>query len=477
MCGLAGTVTTGLVNLPRLKLISIFLRSRGKHSTGIFLDGYITKDIDKGYNKDYGDPLGFFNHYYFNRNKRTNLRVAFVHNRFATYGEKTIDNAHPFEYEINGVTHIFAHNGTIENIYDLCREYNINFDDYKVDSKALGFLFATHGTEILKKYKGAAAFIYFRSDMPDSLYVWKGMSRQELDTPEEERPLFYTVKDKAVYFASETTALICACDTNEENVLSFDSNTLIKITGTEFEKIEYVDRSHIQKKERLWSGGGTYRQPTNPFQKEEKKDKQVSYSDSSPEPHTGVIGSHIYMHAGRYKRNGHLLEGKYIIDEDGQVLTNEAFLYAPDAVEAYFYKGIPLLNDPEIYQKFVNDTANTIISSPTTINKYRHPKLPFFHYTFNKGLYYFPSNETDFVSTGRKIVKIDKYVHSSKLYVLDLSQNTYYPKQPVIKKDMLPVVSKLTCTASEEEISRINAHIKPLINAYGDDEYRLFYYN
>lgn len=56
----------------------------------------------------------------YNRFIRSKIYIAHV--RYATKGDKSFENTHPFKKELNGKEYIFAHNGTIENF----REFKLD---------------------------------------------------------------------------------------------------------------------------------------------------------------------------------------------------------------------------------------------------------------------------------------------------------------------------------------------------------------
>lgn len=427
MCGLAATITINKnIDLAKLKLLSIFLRSRGKHSTGIFYNREITKDVE-AYQSDFGDPLNFFAKHWFSTPKNP-LKVSFVHNRFATRGERNKENAHPFEYDVNGVRHVFAHNGTIENIEELCAEYGLNFLDFKVDSKALGYIIAHYGFDVLSKYKGAAAFMYWRSDEPDSLYIWKGQSRQEADTEEIERPLYYAIKNNSVFVASESQAIVTAIDIDESKVISVPVNTIFRITGVEIQPMLEISRAHIQKKEKYYTHhfggyGGAAWQTGDNFRYEKKTETQEkkNFGFNFPEPNI-CVGSDVYFNHGRYKRNGNHLSGKILITETGQVIPEDQATGVAHEV-VYFFDGIPIRNE-DAYAALI--AVPETLETPAGVESVRNKKIPFFLYTSTGALYLFPE-EADFKGSGKIVFNVNKYVKTKKKYIIDLSHNVYFP--------------------------------------------------
>ena len=83
-------------------------------------------------------------------------KVLIGHNRFASVGQKTTENAHPFEHE-----HItLVHNGFISNLSEFGKKPN-KFD---VDSEGLAFAIAKRGIiSVLEKLKGAYSIVFYDS--------------------------------------------------------------------------------------------------------------------------------------------------------------------------------------------------------------------------------------------------------------------------------------------------------------------------
>lgn len=229
MCGLFGFIGSKKPNIAKIKILGLYNTKRGKDSCGYYYNGHIFRGVDKI--KEFPD---FIQNHIIADVSKPKSNVFIGHTRQASVGSSSIENCHPFN--ING-RYILAHNGTIENIWDLCSKYDVDDTDIHVDSKALGVLYDKVGPSILTEYRGYAALLIHDLKDPESLYVYHGGSKQ-FDYPTapvlEERPLFYMETREGFYFSSLSEALDAIRDVEGQEPFKVELNKLIRVTGKEF---------------------------------------------------------------------------------------------------------------------------------------------------------------------------------------------------------------------------------------------------
>lgn len=218
-CGLVGFSGKKNCDPTKVKLLLLYNQTRGEDSTGLYSP--LLGEVDKGASKAY---------YWLANNEVNADKLIIGHTRAKTVGVANVANAHPFHY---GTT-IGAHNGTLKNHWEMCKDYGLQVNDYNVDSQVLiKLLDLNKDPRVLFDFEGAAAVLFTNEQentkKSNTLYAFRN----------KERPLFYGKTEEGIYISSiEPSLEAIGCTDIEE----FPTNTLHKIKDGEIISVSRIPR-------------------------------------------------------------------------------------------------------------------------------------------------------------------------------------------------------------------------------------------
>ena len=188
ICGIIGIAgEASKANDTVLSTLLILDSLRGIDSTGI---AHISRAGETSVAKALGNPFELLGSRQFNKVTTPAARAIIGHNRFATQGAVSKDNAHPFEFEhLVGV-----HNGTLTNKWELD-----DAKDFAVDSENLYHHMNKKGLyDLLGVMRGAWSLVW-----------WDKQEEELCFLRNKERPMWTAWSEdyKSLYWASEAWML------------------------------------------------------------------------------------------------------------------------------------------------------------------------------------------------------------------------------------------------------------------------------
>jgi len=429
-CGLAAYCGSVAPNHDKLNILGILNTSRGRDSCGVAIGDKAIKGINT--DADFTNLAPSVDYKY-----KDNFNTL-IHTRKSTHGSAhTKANAHPFLLGITSeklavtttkpetVRMVGMHNGSIHNTYSLRNHFKLD-ENLDMDSKVLLGSILQHGNyKILSKYGGDAALIWYFTDDPNEIYVYKGAKDNK-----EERPLHYFQtrskgKVTGIYISSQDFALNVIKDSNKTKIKSFKGNKVYRITEGRLKEIATVKREPLViVRERVtkssaedWRDSreldytkynntniGMGPSQTKLFSKTHRgsgesiasminsgklsvkadfvyNNSLICNKGQEIVPATEIYESESYVmnspkdrvnyFYNRYWANGKLLEGKKFINEDGFIVNKKK----ESKSTIYFFRGI-LISDKENYEKCIKEKNNISIREISVFSPYPVINLP-----------------------------------------------------------------------------------------------------
>lgn len=189
MCGLIGAAgeLSHPIRTQVFKDMMDVCQVRGRDSTGVIK---VDKNLDYTWVKQVGPPNVLYDsRTYENAIERgVESSILIAHTRHKTVGDVSIKNAHPFDFDEQGICGV--HNGTLQSAYKLD-----GYHHQKVDSEVLYNHLAINGPEeTFNKTEGAWACVW-----------WNDKEKTLNFIRNDQRPLWFTWSDdmKMMFWASE----------------------------------------------------------------------------------------------------------------------------------------------------------------------------------------------------------------------------------------------------------------------------------
>lgn len=452
--------------------------SRGGDSCGIFIDGKYEYGV--GEKKLFSSLLTSSTLL-----QDTHMaKIALGHCRKASVGAINALTAQPvvITNDTNEVDFVLLHNGTLFNHNALAKKYLKNVPEYYTDSQIMAYSIYYHGFGVLSEYEGGGAFVMvdYRKNRKDPfVYLFKGASKLHAYSTEEteERPLFFSLENKGIWFSSMCMFLITT-RLDEGVVRSVKSNTLYTIHKGEILEKKAIDRSKKSQTKtynNYWAEEGYY------YDEDEWDYKPIRTLPEVTPRHntfdrtcpttilTSVFAEATDLYAkdklsfskGQYLINRKLAHGKYNVGTYGYVYADD---YAnPNLAREvlYFYQGVLLFNKEsfDVIERLrelfsIKDLCDFSESFPEVI--YHYSNMPYFDIADHKYVTYINSMESPevFDSTYSALFNTKELCY--KIVNGNIISRTEYPYSDTkyLLKDFLHLAESRKYVV-EEEVKKI----------------------
>lgn len=247
MCGIFGIISTEPKPFDRraFSVLGVNNDTRGGDSCGIFIDGAVEYGLSSTKTELYA--LFSLNSDLLKSTKEAEIAIG--HCRKASVGGKDERLVQPYciRDKDGNIEFVLIHNGTIKNHDDLAKKYLSDIDTRGMnDSQIMGEIFYRKGYDVLLEYVGGAVFVAidYRSGKPEMRF-FKGKSKEYYtSTIEEERPLFYVLRNDGTLIFSSISAFLFPLFPEDTVYIAPSNKLMLYDNGTLKVEKEY-DRSNI----------------------------------------------------------------------------------------------------------------------------------------------------------------------------------------------------------------------------------------
>ena len=302
-----------------------------------------------------------YKNYVANYKNEQKSNLVLGHTRKASVGAATEENAQPvaFNMKIENEDHVFGliHNGTLYNHAELAKKYNVEHIG-KTDSQILAEIIKNHGFDVLTEYIGSAALVIKDPRVPNTLYVFKGASKDWNGAVDEERPLYYFQEsENSMYISSREDGLMFIGG-NIDTIFEFENNTLYTINEGQIINTEVYDRSLKSQNSPTYINNAKYDNYRNNYAnnyntKTNRRSPLLDKCVQSEAVPKGITKNHVVFAKLRYYKNKQLVEGKTIINKHGIVQNKST--NKEDQFTFYFFRGM-MIKSLDDYNKVLNIT-------------------------------------------------------------------------------------------------------------------------
>lgn len=324
-CGLIGYCGAVPANPADIKMLMMFNMERGTDGTGWAINNVITKDTER--------VSKFLSQHPLEISKDDANYTIIAHARNTSSGYKTSKTlVHPFGIYKGGQEKenydlILAMNGTLKNHELLCDKYEVPWkmwenSDTEVISKMMAKLGEKEYKVILETYEGCMNLLFFSPKFPNTLMVYK----------DPERTLFAWNKKEDQMYISSIAESLYTIGATKEDVVEFDNEVLYRINKGKITKRDTIVRIPLKKEVKSTyhnrnlgiqqgMGMGSYQDAydsTYYNDKDEIKLGDLLKKSENKEAHRNK-DNRVYICLDRYFRNGHIIDGLYILNSKGEI--------------------------------------------------------------------------------------------------------------------------------------------------------------